>query len=254
MNKEISPMRSIQKIVVTIIMPVLLFASACASQKENLHRGWIGGAYIEADPSWLKSVTQNYFEGNHGVIPALPELVRQRQDSAILISRVFGNTPAAAGGLREGDLILEVDHRLVEDLSGFRKAIDRLEPGVGTPFTLYRNGEITDQTVVIGRETFQSRHSFTLGLGLGNEFDPIPDPDFTLFSLIRYQTNDNRLELHSPEFQYYQAARRQGTGDEATGNDSETETGREGWNFWLVFFGFGGNHVILSQEMTVDDI
>lgn len=240
-------MKSIHQIALGISIPIVLFVSGCAGQKENLYRGWIGGVYLEADPSWLKSVSQNYFEKGQGTVPALPEAVRGRQDSAILVSRVFDKTPAAAGGLHEGDLILEVDHVKVEDLAAFREAVDHLAPGSAVPFSIYRSGNFHTESVIIGRETYQKLHSFSLGLGLGTEFDPIPHPDFSLLDLIYYKTHADRLELHSPEFQFFQAAREKG--DTPTEPNAAQEAGREGWDFRLVLFGLGGKHDILAQEM-----
>ncbi len=240
-------MKSAHHMAVRIIIPLLLLVSACAGQKENLQRGWIGGVYLEADPSWLKSVTQNHFENGRETVPALPVDVRKRQDSAILVSRIFENTPAASGGLHEGDLILEVDHVKVKDLAAFQEAVDHLAPGASVPFDIYRSGNFSTQTVIIGRETYQMLHSFSLGLGLGTEFDPIPHPEFSLLDLIYFKTNAHRLELHSPEFQFFQEVRDQE--DTRTDSNAAKEAGWEGWDCKLVLFGFGSKHNILAQEM-----
>jgi hypothetical protein len=239
-------MKSNHHMAVRIIIPLLLIVSSCAGQKENLQRGWIGGVYLEADPSWLKSVIQNHFEKGRGTVPALPVDVRKRQGSAILVSRIFENTPAAAGGLHEGDLILEVDHMKVEDLAAFQEAVDRLAPGASVPFSIYRSGNFSTQTVFIGRETYQMLHSFSLGLGLGTEFDPIPHPEFSLLDLIYFKTHVHRLELHSPEFQFFQEVR--GQEDTKTGSNAAQEASWEGWDFKLVIFGFSSKHGILAQE------
>ncbi len=240
-------MKRTNHIAIRITIPLLLLVSACSGQKENLYRGWIGGVYLEADPSWLKSVSQNYFEKGQGTVPALPKEVRGRQESAILVSRVFDNTPAAASGLHEGDLVLEIDHVKVEDLAAFRKAVDLLEPGASVPVDIFRNGSFRTETMIIGRETYQMLHSFSLGLGLGTEFNPIPHPDFSLLDLIYYKTHADRLELNSPEFQFFQTARQQG--DTPTEPNAAQEAGREGWDFKLVLFGLGSKHDILAQEM-----
>ncbi len=240
-------MKSNHHISVQIIILLLLLISACAGQKENLQRGWIGGVYLEADPSWLKSVSQNHFENGRGTVPALPVDVRKRQDGAILVSRIFKNTPAASGGLHEGDLILEVNHVKVEDLAAFQEAVDYLAPGTAVPFGVYRSGNLSTQTVIIGRETYQMLHSFSLGLGLGTEFDPIPHPEFSLLDLIYCKTHTHRLELHSPEFQFFQEVREQE--DTKTDSNAAQEASWEGWDFKLVLFGFGSKHDILAQEM-----
>lgn len=101
-----------------------------------------------------------------------------------------------------------------------------------------------NRLVIAGKETHQKWNSWELGFHLGTQFDPLPKPDFSVFSILSYISNENRLELHSPEFKYF----KQNSSDVQA--DSLGGTSHEGWDLWLVFFGFGGHKVILSQEVA----
>lgn len=231
-----------------ILMILLAIATGCASGKDLRHRGWIGGEFLTADPAWFAGLTQNYFEKNKGVVPALPQAVKQRQESAILVSRIYARTPAKAGGLQEGDLILAVGNQTVTEISDFRDCIDSHTPGETTQFTVYRDGSIKDLPLVIGREGYKKQGLFKLGFSLSSEFNPIPMPDFTLFSLIHYETRERRLELNSPEFQYFQNAIQQPESHPDAALEARTAASKEGWEFWFLLFGIGRDYIIVSQE------
>ena len=225
----------------------LLLFGGCASQKANYHRGWIGGTYLEADPSFFKRMCDNYFEKNRGTVPALPDAVREGQKSAVLVSRVYQDTPAAAAGIREGDLIVGIGDTTIDSIVALRRVIDNTDPGKALSVLIWRDGEIIKTPVIAGKETYQKWNSWKLGFRLGTQFDPLPKPDFSLFAIVSYMSNDNRLELHSPEFQYF---KKSSSDEQAHGMGG---TSYEGWDLWLVFFGFGGQKVILSQEAASSD-
>ena len=109
---------------------------------------------------------------------------------------------------------------------------------------IWRDGEIIDRLVTVGKETYQKWNSWNLGFRLGTQFDPLPNPDFSILSILSYTSNENRLELHSPEFQYFKKTRSDVQADSLGG------TSYEGWDLWLIFFGFGGQKVILDQEVA----
>lgn len=114
---------------------LLLFAG-CASQKANYHRGWIGGTYLEANPSFFKRMCDNYFRKNSGTVPALPDAVREGQKSAVLVSRIYEDTPVAAAGIREGDLIVGIGDATIDSIPALRDVIDNTEPGKALSFRI----------------------------------------------------------------------------------------------------------------------
>lgn len=233
------------KITISIEIIILIFYSiGCSSTKSNYQRGWIGGTYLEANNSFIRKISRNYFKDNSDTVPALPNEVKKNQTKAILVSRIYKNTPIAASGIKEGDLILEINDKQIDNIKALRKITDDIKPGTEVMFTVYRKGKILKYPVIVGKESYQKWHTFSLGLGFGSELDIIPNPDFNIFSIISYKNNNNRLELNSPEFEYFKSINTSSK-EQFVKNK---EASYEGWNMWLVFFGFGGKKIIHTQE------
>lgn len=229
----------------------LTLFSGCASAKKTYERGWVGGGYLESDTSFVKKIGANYFESNGRVIPVLPDEIKKSQSSAVFVSRVFDNTPLMNAGIKEGDLITAIDHRKVESLKTFRRLVDQVKPGETLMFTIYRDGKMNDIPVVVGRETYQQWGYFNLGFRLGTEFNPIPHPDFNLLGIVSYKRNDTRLELNSPEYQYFRDAK--ALPPDKSDRNPGSEADAEGWDAWFVIFGFSGKKIVLGQESCDGD-
>ena len=224
----------------------LTLLPGCTAHKKTYERGWIGGQYLESNPSLFKKITANYFDAHGTVIPALPEQVKQKQSGAVFVSRVFDNTPLMNAGIKPGDLIIAVNDQGVENLKRFRELVDETRPGEEIVVSLYRAGEMLKMPVVVGKETYQKWGYFNLGFHLASELDPIPNPNFSLLGLVSFKTNDIRLELNSPEYQYYR--RTLDLAPEASDRLPNSEVDAEGWDTWFVIFGFSGKKIILNQE------
>jgi hypothetical protein len=180
---------------------VILFASAsCFASEKSIskekdkqppehHRGWIGGEYRLARRHW------NWFDTTDAVI-AFPRALTNTQ-KGILITALATNTPAYVAGLRQADLILELDHEKIASLAAFRKKIDRVNPGSTLALRAYRDGEVQDYNVTVGRETFRDGGAFAVGL-----FYDLPglkfNPSFSLIALGLYEGH-KRTELGSAE-------------------------------------------------------
>jgi len=61
--------------------------------------------------------------------PRLAERFGYEGDQGVLVAAVQPGRPAAEAGLREGDLIQEVNRRAVTSVAEFQAEIDRIEPG-----------------------------------------------------------------------------------------------------------------------------
>ena len=218
----------------------------CATNKQTYERGWVGGEYLVSNPSFFKKIAANYFASDGDTIPALPAEVKQRQSSAVFVSRVFEGTPLMKADVKEGDLIIAINDEKVEDLNDFREIVDQSQPGETITLSLYRAGEMKKIPVVVGRETYQKWGYFNLGFRLGSELNIIPHPDFNILSLISYKTNDTRLELNSPEYKYYRQALALPPEESERTPDSAADA--EGWDAWFIIFGFAGKKIILNQE------
>lgn len=156
------------------------------------HRGWMGGEYKLARRHW------SWFDTTDAVV-AFPKILTNSH-KGILITALTTNTPAYIAGLREADLVLELDHKKIRSLADFRRNIDRAKPGDSLSLCVYRDGEVQDYAVIVGRETFTENGA----CGLALFFDlPVPNlkfnPSFSLIALGLSREADNRTELGSAE-------------------------------------------------------
>jgi hypothetical protein len=244
-NKEHVAMT--RKLLFILIAGSCLFLlSGCAATQKTYERGWLGGEYLESSNSLFKKISANYFKSKSGIIPALPDDISKTQSSAVFVSRVFDNTPLSKAGIQEGDLIIAIDGRRAKNLKRLWNLVDQSEPGKKVRLTIYRNGETKDLPVVVGKETYQKWHYFSLGFRLATELNPIPTPDFSILGLISFEKNDRRLELNSPEYRYYLQAKSYPPGKSERTPESDADA--EGWDAWLVIFGLSGKTIILSQQ------
>ena len=187
--------------IVSLFLVVLSTSASClGSQKSTArdkdkqpaehHRGWIGGEYRLARRHWSWSDTTD-------AVVAFPKVLTNSQ-KGVLITALSTNTPAYVAGLRETDLILEIDHEKIASLAAFHKKIDRTKPGSTLAVRAYRDGEAQDYNVTVGRETFRDNGAFGVGL-----FYDLPslkfNPSFSLIALGLYCETDKRTELGSAE-------------------------------------------------------
>lgn len=216
-----------------------LILTGCASKKVVQERGWVGGSYAVAVRG-----SKFWQWGGHDVVQGLPKTVREKQGAAILITDAPSKSPIVRGGLRAGDLIVEINGTPMLNLKQFRKAIDASAPGSLLKLTIFREGKLIEETVTVGTERFRDEHAFTVGIGLGTtlKIDVVPNPDFSLVAL-GYEHKEDRLNLSDPKLAYVRSLEVGSTNSTATGYHSG-----EGWNSWLAIFSVSGHKVILSQE------
>ena len=113
----------------------IFFFIGCLSAEQIYQTGWIGG--------------------NYSKMSALPDKIRQNQSGAIFVSRVYENTPLLNAGIKEGDLIFKIDTKEVDNIKTFRKIIEKSTTGTKITLTIYRDGEIIDCHITVGKETYQ---------------------------------------------------------------------------------------------------
>jgi len=206
------------------LIPAVCLAAGCGTPKEKplFSRGWVGGQV---------KLVKNY-----------PKSLIPRPNGAILLTALATNTPAAAAGLREGDLILALDHQPVEKLRPFRRKIDSLAPGTSLPVTAYRDGKIMDCTVVAGRETYRKGGMFTIFFpGIVGQWNLWPHGDYPGLSLVAlgYQMNDaHRAELGSVERQYHAKC------------DPDDHPYSEDYRFWIGIMEFSKGKRIVAQQLA----
>src|SRR5271157_3210510 len=78
-----------------------------------------------------------------GVIELTDERVKALNlgdDRGVEVKRVEENSPAAKAGLKENDVILEVNGKPVENIEQFIRSIAEGQPGAKVDLTIWRNG------------------------------------------------------------------------------------------------------------------
>lgn len=100
----------------------------------SVTRGWIG-----VEPQDLTPELAQYF----GI----------DQDRGVIITGVLQNGPAAAAGIRPGDIILSVGKQPVHEVSSLLTAVAGLKPGQATEVDVLRGKEQQTLKVIPGRRT-----------------------------------------------------------------------------------------------------
>jgi len=93
-----------------------------------------------------------------------------KDDQGLEVKRVDENSPAAKAGLKENDVILEVNGKSVEGIEQFQRSIGETSPGTKVSLTIWRNG--AKQTV---SATLDSRPGNFFVFG-GPDFPVAPVP------------------------------------------------------------------------------
>jgi serine protease Do len=101
----------------------------------NVHgkvtRGWIGVAIQDVDENLAKSFNLDKAEG-------------------ILVSEVQEGSPAEKAGLKQGDVILRLNNRVLEDVNDLRNAISLIQPKTKVTIQITRDGKKRDVEVTVG--------------------------------------------------------------------------------------------------------
>lgn len=101
-------------------------------EQGRVDRGWLGIAMGELTPDLARSFGFGQGDG-------------------VLVNDVIPGGPAAAAGLRPGDIVHRLEGREVRDMSAFRTAIAQTPPGHRVRLTVWRSGEAHDISIELGR-------------------------------------------------------------------------------------------------------
>jgi serine protease Do len=83
--------------------------------------------------------------------PELAKVFNITDGIGALVGGVVTNSPAARAGLREGDIIVEMNGKKVDDSRGLRLAIAQAPPNSSATFKVRRDGETRDFRVNLGQ-------------------------------------------------------------------------------------------------------
>ena len=101
-------------------------------EKGSVTRGYLGIVIQQLTPELSKSFGLDIHKG-------------------ILIAEVSKDSPADKAELKSGDVIIELNDELAEDIGRFRSQIAGLSPGTKADLVIYRDGEKKNVTVEIGK-------------------------------------------------------------------------------------------------------
>jgi len=93
-----------------------------------------------------------------GIQPVTPELAAKfgvRENEGVLVNEVFEHDPAAAAGIKTGDIITKVDGKPVDTPNMLSRVIANLEPGARTVVGIVRDG-VRMEFVVLLTERHES--------------------------------------------------------------------------------------------------
>ena len=93
-------------------------------------RGWLG--------VYIQEITRE-----------LSESLGLDKPQGVLVSGMTENSPAEAGGVEVGDVIIEYDGKLIETIGFLPPMVGRTEPGKKVPISILRNGKLIHLNVTI---------------------------------------------------------------------------------------------------------
>jgi Do/DeqQ family serine protease len=96
-------------------------------------RGWLGVAIQDLSPE---------LAAGFGV----------REDAGVLVADVMKDGPAAAGGLKPGDVIVEFGGTAIKDVSDLQKRVAAIEPGRAAPVKVVREKKSVTLNIKIGEQ------------------------------------------------------------------------------------------------------
>lgn len=102
---------------------------------KKISRGWIGVTIQDVDENAARALGLNDRKG-------------------ALVGSVLENEPAQKAGVKDGDVILAVDDKSIEDSAALLRAIADKAPGTTAVLTVWRDGKTSDITVTLGERKF----------------------------------------------------------------------------------------------------
>lgn len=139
---------------------------------KKISRGWIGVTIQDVDENVAKAL---------GL----------KDQSGALVGSVLENEPAQKAGIRDGDVILAVDDKNIEDSAALLRAIADKAPGTSAVLTVWRDGRTTNITVTLGE-----RKAVTGDSRPGRKKD---QSNTELGISVRPLTSQERKEMHVPD-------------------------------------------------------
>jgi serine protease Do len=114
-------------------------------------------------------------------------------ERGLLLGRIVPDSPAAKAGLKDNDVITEINGQRVEGEAQFRRMVHEIPAGRSAQFTVWRDGRAQTNTVTLGKseehgnmwfKTAPDTFSFQLPKIEIPEVAPLPDIDLGGYGLL----------------------------------------------------------------------
>lgn len=226
-------MRSRNCQILAALAPMAL--AACASNPAPAsERGWVGGRFADVARKRLSPLTS----GHRDVVAGMPESAAG--DAGALVTGVDPGTPLANAGLAPGDLVLSIDGAPVGDGFALREHVESMSPGAHAAVAYWRDGQTHAADVAVGRETYRTSGTVTVGLALSGTLDLWPfDDGVDLFHLLRLRWDRDRNDVTGPVADYRRKVR---PGEPVEGPMQEAT------DAFLLIVGVARGKSVVSQE------
>lgn len=89
----------------------------------------------------------------------------------VLVTGVEKNSPAAEGGLQQGDILLELNGKPIKSLDTFRKQVAMMDPGSVAQFSVYRKGKTINLSIKLGSTSENATTPAIISQKLGIEIE-----------------------------------------------------------------------------------
>lgn len=84
------------------------------------------------------------------------------------VKEVLEDSPADSAGIKEGDVIIELNKGKIVDSDELAKSIKKTKPGTKVDLIIVREGEKKNIEIIIGERKELKRHGFNMGFSLPN--------------------------------------------------------------------------------------
>ncbi len=218
---------------------LLVLSIVGCSSRPLIERGWIGGVYSD-----FPRHREVWFPGHGTTDETLPAAIANDRSRAVLVERAFPGTPAHDSGLRERDLVIEVDGVSIASARDFYQTVDRTAAGSTLRLRVFRFGQFHDINVRAGREVQKDWYRLALGFGYPFRCDLFPNSDFDLFGVVGWSFRDPRRELAAPRNALVRSA---GGGDDSRRFEAEQYAGDD-WSVRIAIFKLSHGPEVRLQE------
>ncbi len=120
----------------------------------DLESGDLNFVIGDEGPSWLGVETQE-------VSSDKAKELKLPAERGVLLGKIVPDSPAAKAGLKENDVVTEINGQHVEGTAQFRRIIHEIPAGRTAQITVWREGRSQTLSVTLGKAE-QSRHAFQM--------------------------------------------------------------------------------------------